>query len=37
MKSRDVIILRKILNYCEQLEEACEMFQNDYIIFKQKF
>lgn len=33
MRSRDIIILRKILEYCSQLEEACAMFQNDYEIF----
>ncbi|MCI8993209.1 MAG: DUF86 domain-containing protein [Eubacterium sp.] len=33
MKNRDIIILRKILDYCIQLEEACEMFDNDYNIF----
>lgn len=30
MKNRDVIILRKILEYCKQAEEACNMFENDY-------
>lgn len=30
MKNKDVIILRKILDYCGQLDEACDMFDNDY-------
>lgn len=30
MKNKDVIILKKILEYCNQVAEACEMFQNDY-------
>ncbi len=30
MKSKDVIILKKILDYCRQLDEACDMFGNDY-------
>lgn len=33
MKNRDIIILRKILDYCAQLEEACVMFHNDYDTF----
>lgn len=30
MKNKDVIILKKILEYCNQVSEACEMFENDY-------
>lgn len=30
MKNKDVIILRKNLDYCRQLDEACHMFDNDY-------
>lgn len=30
MRNKDTIILRKILDYCNQLEEACDMFNNDY-------
>lgn len=30
MKSKDVIILNKILDYCRQLDEACDMFDHDY-------
>lgn len=30
MKPKDVIILRKILTYCDQIEEACNMFDNDF-------
>lgn len=33
MKNRDIIILKKILDYCTQLEEACDMFHNDYNTF----
>ncbi|MCM1262705.1 MAG: DUF86 domain-containing protein [Butyrivibrio sp.] len=32
--SRDVIILKKILAYCIQVNEACDMFHNDYNSFK---
>ena len=35
MKSKDVIILSKILDYCRQLDEACDMFDNDYNNFVQ--
>lgn len=30
MKSKDVIILGKILDYCKQIDEACDMFNHDY-------
>ena len=30
MKNKDIIILKKILKYCSQVSEACEMFENDY-------
>lgn len=30
MKSKDVILLKKIIEYCNQAEEACEMFGNNY-------
>lgn len=30
MKSKDVIVLKKILEYCNQVSEACEMFENNY-------
>ena len=30
MKSKDVIVLKKILDYYDQLMEACDMFDNDY-------
>ena len=30
MKNKDIIILKKILDYCKQVSEACEMFENDY-------
>lgn len=33
MKSKDVIVLKKILDYCSQLKEACDMFNNDYNSF----
>ena len=33
MKSKDVIILNKILDYCRQLDEACDMFDHDYSTF----
>lgn len=30
MKNKDIILLKKILEYCNQVSEACEMFENDY-------
>lgn len=33
MKSKDVIILKKIQSYCNQAEEASKMFGNDYDTF----
>lgn len=30
MKSKDIIILKKILDYCKQVDDACKMFGNDY-------
>ena len=30
MKNKDVIVLKKILEYCKQVEEACIMFENEY-------
>lgn len=30
MKSKDIIVLKKILDYCNQVNEACVMFSNDY-------
>lgn len=34
MKNKDVIIFKKILDYCRQLDEACDMFENDYKAFE---
>lgn len=28
MKNKDIIILKKILDYCKQVSEACEMLCN---------
>lgn len=33
MKNKDFIILKKILVYCNQVEEACEMFGKNYYSF----
>ena len=30
MKNKDIIILKKILKYCSQVSEDCEIFENDY-------
>ena len=30
MRNKNLIVLEKIMGYCNQIEEACEMFQNDY-------
>lgn len=29
MKNKDVIVLKKILDYCRQLKEACDTIQYD--------
>lgn len=34
MKSKDKIITDKILNYCDQIDEACQMFNSDFEKFK---
>jgi hypothetical protein len=34
MKDRDFSIVRKILHYCAQIEEAMLMFNNDFETFK---
>ena len=34
MKNRNKVILKKILDYCNQIREACDMFENDYNKFK---
>ena len=33
MKNKDNIVLKKILEYCNQVSEACSMFDNDYVKF----
>ncbi len=33
MKNKDAIILEKILSYCRQMKEACDLFGNDYGTF----
>lgn len=33
MKSKDTIILKKILDYCRQVDDACAMFDNNYSRF----
>ena len=30
MKNKDVVVLEKIMDYCNQIDEACDMFGNDY-------
>jgi uncharacterized protein with HEPN domain len=35
MKNKDYIVLRKILDYCNQVDEACSMFENDFNKFQQ--
>ncbi len=30
MKNKDIIVLQKILDYCQQVEEACTMFDNSF-------
>ncbi len=32
--SRDILVLKKILNYCSQIEDAMDMFKKDYNTFK---
>ena len=36
MKNKDIIVLKKILEYCEQAEEAMQMFNNNYDEFAEK-
>ena len=36
MKHKDFIILKKIIQYCDDVEEACNMFQNSFDTFKEK-
>lgn len=36
MKNKDIIVLKKILEYCEQTEEAMTMFNSDYEEFVEK-
>ena len=33
MKDKDVIVLKKIIDYCNQVDEACALFNNNYDIF----
>lgn len=35
MKSKDTIILKKILDYCRQVDDACVMFNNSYQKFEE--
>lgn len=30
MKNKDILVLNKILEYCNQVSEACNMFDNSY-------
>ena len=32
--SRDEVVLNKILDYCGQIEDACNLFENDFEKFK---
>lgn len=34
MKNRDTLLIKKILHYCSQIEEAMGMFHNDLKVFK---
>ena len=34
MKNKDIIIVKKIIEYCIQIKEALEMFNNDFNKFK---
>ncbi len=33
MKNKDLIVVKKILQYCTQIEEAMDMFKSDYKTF----
>jgi uncharacterized protein with HEPN domain len=33
MKSKDTLVIKKILEYCNQIEEAMDMFHSDYSLF----
>ena len=34
MKNKDIIIVKKIIEYCIQINEALDMFNNDFFMFK---
>ena len=34
MRGKDVVVLKKIVSYCDQIEEALDMFGRDYEKFK---
>lgn len=36
MKHKDIIILNKIIQYCEDVKEACLMFDHSFEAFKEK-
>ena len=36
MKRKDFIILKKIIRYCEDVKEACVMFDNSFDAFREK-
>lgn len=36
MKHKDFIILKKIIQYCEDVKEACVMFDNGFDAFREK-
>lgn len=37
MKDRDYVVLRKILNYCNQIEETCKRFDDSYENYRNDF
>ena len=37
MKDKDFIILRKILEYCRQVEETCQRFDNSFEEYRDDF
>lgn len=34
MRDKDIVFIKKILQYCSQIEDAMEMFHSDYNTFK---
>lgn len=36
MKHKDIMVLKRILEYCTQVDETCAEYGNDYAVFQNK-